>query len=354
MKGLNLVVWLFLVAGLIIFPGIMNRDSAENNISYNLNKPFDGQSNLTSSDKRLTSLAAYTANSGHFLTNYPDQSIPNDPYYYKQWALIQMRTNELWQSATERSKVVVAILDTGIDRNHEDLEGTVVTEINFTDAPTTDDVYGHGTHIAGIIAGTRNNGIGIAGLASGSRLMNVKVADDKGKVQAAAVTKGIIWAVDNGANVINISLTFKQSSPDLEKAVDYAWSKGAVVVSSAANNNNELICYPAGYKNSISVAVSCEDSSAALLTTQVKNADIAAPGFNIYSTMPGSTYGYKSGTSFAAAHVSGLAALLFSVVADKNGDGLINDDVRAAIESGRQSIESLITAEFPVDSGHSY
>jgi thermitase len=334
MKELNLAIRLLSAAVLVLLLVIINRDSGLNNISSNLNKSISETNNTTASDKLFTSLARNSSNLAYFRTNYPDQLTVNDPYYYKQWALNQMGAQELWQATTEESKVIVAILDTGIDRNHEDLKEKVIAEINFTESPTTDDIYGHGTHVAGIIAGTRNNGIGIAGLASDSRLMNVKVADDQGKVQAAAVTKGVMWAVDNGANVINISLTIKASSPDLEKAVNYAWGRGVVVVAASSNENDELICYPAAYKNSISVASSYENDTSATLPNQLKNADVVAPGFNIYSTLPSNSYGYKSGTSFATAHISGLSALLFHMVTDKNGDGFINDDIRTAIQSG--------------------
>lgn len=337
MKGLSLIICLFLATGLVTIAVLINRSSGLNDITCTSDKAFNEKSDSIASDQRANS--QYSSNSAHLRLKYPDQIVVNDPYYDKQWALSRMGVQALWQSAKEESKVVVAILDTGIDRNHEDLRGQVIAEINFTDSPTTEDIYGHGTHIAGIIAGIRNNGIGIAGLAPGSRLMNVKVADDQGKVQAAAVTQGIRWAVDHGANVINISLTIKAASADLEKAVDYAWNRGVVVVSAAGNEDSELPCYPAGYHNSISVAVAYEDDSPALLPKRSANADVTAPGFNIYSTLPGNTYGYKSGTSFATAHISGLAALLFEMVTDQNPDGFFNDDIRTAIESGRQSIE---------------
>ncbi len=262
--------------------------------------------------------------------------IPNDPYAEKQWALSQIQMQELWQTASGGSGVVVAVLDTGIDQGHEDLDGKVVVEANFTDSSTSGDVYGHGTHVAGIIAAYSNNGVGIAGVAPESWLMNVKVAGDSGGCQASTVARGIIWAVDNGASVINVSIEFQEPSPELEDAVNYAWSQGAVVVAAAGNEGSESPVYPAYYENCIAVAATRQNDTLAPLSNYGDWVDVTAPGFNIYSTLPDSSYGYKSGTSFASAYVSGLAALLFNVVTDTNGDGRLNDEVRAAIEKGCQ------------------
>jgi thermitase len=269
----------------------------------------------------------------------PTQSellIPNDPYLDEQWALSQIQMPKLWQITTGNSEILVAVLDTGIDQNHEDLKGKVVAEVNFTDSLTPSDIYGHGTHIAGIIAANGNNGVGIVGMAPQTQLMNAKIANDKGRCQAAALAKGIIWAVNNGANVINISVELEEPSPELEGAVNFAWSQGVVIVAAAGNESSQSPVYPAYYENCIAVAATKQDDTLAPLSNYGDWVDVAAPGFNIYSTLPDNVYGYKSGTSFASAYVSGLAALLFSVVTDTNGDSRLNDEVRAAIEDGCQ------------------
>jgi thermitase len=269
----------------------------------------------------------------------PTQSevlVPNDPYLDEQWALSQIQMPKSWQITTGNSEILVAILDTGIDQNHEDLRGKVVAEVNFTDSPTPSDIYGHGTHIAGIIAANGNNGVGIVGMAPQTQLMNAKIANDKGRCQAAALAKGIIWAVNNGANVINISVELEEPSPELEGAVNFAWSQGVVIVAAAGNESSQSPVYPAYYENCIAVAATKQDDTLAPLSNYGDWVDVAAPGFNIYSTLPDNVYGYKSGTSFASAYVSGLAALLFSVVTDTNGDGRLSDEVRAAIEDGCQ------------------
>lgn len=264
--------------------------------------------------------------------------VPNDPYLDEQWALSQIQVPKLWQITMGNSEILVAVLDTGIDQNHEDLNDKVAIGVNFTYSPTPGDVHGHGTHIAGIIAANSNNGLGIAGMAPESQLMNVKVADDKGRCRASAVARGIIWAVNNGASVINISVELKEPSPDLEDAVNYAWNQGVVIVAAAGNEGSQSPVYPAGYENCIAVAATRQDDTLAPLSNYGAWVAVAAPGFNIYSTLPDNSYGYKTGTSFATAYVSGLAALLLSVVTDANGDGRLNDEVRAAIENGCQEI----------------
>jgi len=264
--------------------------------------------------------------------------VPNDSYFDKQWALAKIQALEAWQVTSGSQDVLIAILDTGIDQNHEDLEGKVVAEVNFTDSPTADDIHGHGTHIAGIIAANSNNGIGIAGVAPDAQLMNVKVADDKGRCQPSVVAQGIIWAVNNGASVINISIEIREASPELEDAVNYAWSQGVIIIAAAGNDGSQDPIYPAYYENCIAVAATRQDDSLAPLSNYGDWVDMAAPGFNIYSTLPDNKYGYKTGTSFAAPYVSGLAALLFSVVTDTNGDGKLNDEVRAVIEAGGQEL----------------
>jgi thermitase len=259
----------------------------------------------------------------------------------------------LWQVTTGDGSILVAVLDTGIDQNHEDLIGKVATEVNFADSLTCRDIHGHGTHVAGIIAAHSNNETGVAGVAPDSRLMNVKVANDKGECQVTAVATGIIWAVDNGANVINISLELKAPSTELEAAIDYSWSQGAVIIAAAGNDGSELPVYPAYYEHCIAVAATRPDDTLAPLSNYGHWLDLAAPGYNIYSSLPGDDYGYKSGTSFATAYVSGLAAQLYGIMTDSNGDGRTNDEVRAVIEAGCQDIGPTGTGKGCIDAANS-
>jgi thermitase len=257
-------------------------------------------------------------------------NIPNDSYFSRQWALQKMQG---WQTKSGGSEVLVAVLDTGIDQRHEDLAGKVTESVNFTKSATASDVLGHGTHIAGIIAATANNGIGITGLAPNARLLNVKVADDEGMVWASAAAKGIIWAVDNGAEIINMSLAIPSATPALEEAVNYAWSKGVVIIAAAGNTGTSIPTYPASFSNVIAVAATDINDSLWEESNYGDWVNAYAPGVEIFSTIPYNSYGYKSGTSTAAAYVTAAAALMFDTVTDANGNGFTNDEITAALKA---------------------
>ncbi len=261
-----------------------------------------------------------------------------------QWALEKINALPPARNAVTDSTVLVAVLDTGIDKNHEELSGRVVAGIDLAGTSTSDDIYGHGTPIAGIIAAA-DDGLGVVGLAPESYLINVKVADDKGKCRASALAEGITWAVDNGAKVINISIELKEGTTALKEAVDYAWNSGAVVIAAAGNDGDSQTVYPASYENCMAVTAIRENGTLAPLANYGDWVDVAAPGFDIYCILPGNSFGYKHGTSFAAAFVSGLAALLFPVMTDTNGDGNLNDEVRRAIESGCDAIDIAGTGQ---------
>jgi len=229
--------------------------------------------------------------------------------------------------------VVVAVLDTGIDSRHEALSGLVSAEVNLVDTSKPKDFYGHGTHVAGIIA-ARDNNESVVGVVPGCSLLNVKVADNTGRCQALTVAEGIRWAVENGADVINVSVQLNENSPQLEEAVNYAWSQGCLVVAAVSGYEGEPPVYPAGYENCVAVAGLPRDNGFVPVLKFNDYVDVAAPGCDICSTLPGNEYGCKSGASFATAFVSGLAALLFDCMIDADGDGKLNDEVREALENG--------------------
>ncbi|MFN3346785.1 MAG: S8 family peptidase [Candidatus Bipolaricaulaceae bacterium] len=243
--------------------------------------------------------------------------VPNDPGYVNQWALPKIQAPAAWDLTKGSSTVRIAILDTGIDQNHEDLAAKIVANRNFTTSRTVDDLYGHGTHVAGIAAAITDNGRGVAGVGFNSSLMNVKVLGDSGSGQYSWIANGIIWAADNGAHVINMSLGGSSTSSTLESAVKYAYGKGVVLVAAAGNDNTSSPSYPAYYLECIAVAATDQNDVKASFSNYGNWVDIAAPGVNIYSTLPNhnnrirvKNYGYLSGTSMAAPHVAGAAALL--------------------------------------------
>ena len=245
-----------------------------------------------------------------------------DSYLVERWGISKIGAPQAWQITRGDQAVTVAVLDTGISKDNQCLADKVVSEVNFTDSPTNDDLYGHGTHMAGTIAA----------IAPECRIMNVKVADDRGRCEPSVVARGIIWAVDKGAEVINISLAM-EASKDLEEAVSYAWSQGAIIIAAAGNKGRSEPSYPAFYSNCLAVAGTNQNNSLALLSSYGDWVDVAAPGFNIYSELPHNQYGYKTGTSSAGAHVSGIAVLVFSVTEDSNSNNKVNDEVRWAIEN---------------------
>jgi thermitase len=262
-----------------------------------------------------------------------------DPYFSNQWGMTKIQAPDAWDITIGKSDVKIAILDTGVDQDHPDLAAKIVDpnndNKNFTTSGTVDDLYGHGTHVAGIAAAVTSNGIGVAGVGYDCTIMNGKVLDDTGSGYYSWVASGIIWAADSGAKVISMSLGGSSSSSTLQSAVDYAWSKGVVIVAAAGNNGTSTKVYPAYYTNVIAVAATDQNDAKASWSSYGSWVDVAAPGVNIYSTLPNHSnqigsqnYGYLSGTSMATPFVAGLAGLVWA-----SSYGTSNASVRNRIES---------------------
>ncbi len=295
----------------------------------------DGEVSRDGSVAAISGAGLQSPAAAYSILDVQTPSLSNDTYVANQWALDRVHIQAVW-SIKPQNEVVVAVLDTGIDTKHEDLAGAVINSVNLTTSPTAEDVYGHGTHVAGIIAARTNNGVGIAGADQNVKLLNVKIADDNGDCSSIDVANGIVWAADHGANVINLSLVLTRPSAGLEPAVDYAWSKGAVVIAAAGNGIQLAKSYPALYQNCIAV-VATNDKDQVGTGLAGKEA-IAAPGYNIFSTLPGNKYGYKSGSSMAAAYVSAAAALAFSTA--KSGSSNLNNIIKEQIWKSTDPIVS--------------
>ncbi len=250
-----------------------------------------------------------------------------------QWGLKHLLIHNMWEITRGNPEIIVAVLDTGIDSSHPDLAGQVIKEVNFSSSPTSGDIYGHGTHIAGIIAAKLDNQ-GIAGVAPSSRLLNVKVAEDDGTCDIENVASGIKWAVDNGARIINISIQLSNTSESLEKAIEHAIENGVIIVAAAGNNRFEQAVYPAYHPATIAVTAITQENTLAPLANAASWIDFAMPGHNIYSTMPNGAYGYKTGTSFATAHMSGFVALLCSIVS-------VTENTTNTVEQVHELLDSL-------------
>jgi thermitase len=257
---------------------------------------------------------------------------PNDPYFSsRQYGPQKIQAPQAWD-ITEGSGAKIAIVDTGVQSNHPDLAGKVVGGWDFVDNDSTpQDGNGHGTHCAGIAAAVTNNSTGIAGTAPKASILAVRVLNNSGSGTWTAVANGITYAADQGADVISLSLGGTVGNSGLQQAVDYAWSKGSVVVAAAGNAGTTAPNYPAYYSNAIAVASTDQNDNKSSFSTYGSWVDVAAPGSSIYATYPTSTYASLSGTSMATPHVAGVAGLLAS-------QGRSASNIRAAIENTADKI----------------
>jgi len=246
---------------------------------------------------------------------------PNDQEYWRQWALPKIEAPAAWDISTGGSDVIVAIVDSGVDLDHPDLQDNIIPGHDFVNVDNVpDDDYGHGTHVAGIAAGIGNNTIGIAGVSWGTQIMPVKVLNAGGSGNQDDVADGIYHAVNNGAKIINLSLggprdygkTCEETYTTMSPAVQHALNLGVLVIAAAGNSGTSSILCPAAMDGVVAVGSTTSYDSRSWFSNYGPELDIAAPGSGIYSTIPGG-YGYNDGTSMAAPHVSGLAALLWSV-----------------------------------------
>lgn len=264
---------------------------------------------------------------------YTPTGTPSDPSFNQQWGLNRIQAPQAWDVTQGDAGVSIAILDSGIAMDHEDLAPKIAASQNFTPTPSEDDVYGHGTHLAGIAAAVTDNGVGVAGVGFRCSLLNGKVSLDNGASNDKAVANGILWAVSAGARVILMSFGSETPSATVERAINTAWNSGVVLVASAGKAGTSAPVYPAAYENCIAVASTDPGDGKQGTSGWGAWVDVAAPGVGIFSTLPnqptvwGQGYGTAGGTSQAAAFVAGLAGLIWS-----SGGGS-NAAVRARLES---------------------
>src|SRR3989449_6513449 len=235
---------------------------------------------------------------------------PSDPLYSSQWNLPQIGWDHVYGSVTPTGTATIAILDTGVDASHPDLAGRVLPGYSaFAGSDPLTDPNGHGTEMAGITVAVTDNQTGVAGVAySGVSIIPVQVLDSAGVGQDSDIVNGVIWAADNRASVILMPFSNSGFSQNLQDAISYAWSKGAVLVAATGNDGSPNATYPAG--DADVVGVSATDPTDALWSGSNYGVDtfIAAPGVNIPTTNPGGTYTTISGTSASSAMVAGVAA----------------------------------------------
>ena len=342
---------------------LMDESNEDNNIAYvtiDINPSLDGYS--AESGYGLINAAAAVAKS---LNQETFADVPNLGGDY--WGADLINAPEVWNAGYTGEGVVVAVLDTGVDRYHDDLIDNIWTNAgeiaddgidndgngfvddlygwNFvSDNKNTLDVNSHGTHVSGTIAGV-NNDFGVTGIAYDAQIMPVKVLGDDGSGSSDGVAQGIRYAVDNGADVINMSLggSSEDDIPSLRSAVEYAASQGVIVISAAGNNGDSTTMefFPAAYATDWGLAVGAVDRDNEMANFSNRAGDtklayVTAPGASVLSTTPNNSYDSYNGTSMAAPHVAGVVALMLSA----NGT-LTDAQVRQIITETAENPTSL-------------
>ncbi|MFQ5604780.1 MAG: S8 family peptidase, partial [bacterium] len=296
---------------------------------------------------------------------------PNDSLFTQQAALLPLQAEAAWELQLASSEIIVGVIDTGIDYLHQDLRDALwlnsgedlngngrvdssdfngidddangfVDDLrgwDFTDAPTFPDggdfqtpdndpfdENGHGTSVAGIIGATGNNHRGIAGLAFGCKIMNLRSGTSLGFLEEDDVASAIVYAVENGARIINMSFGDEAASPLLRDVMRFAFENDCVLVASAGNSNSDKIHFPSGFAETISVGATNDEDRLAGFSNFGASVDVVAPGVNVLTTQRENKYGSFSGTSASAPFVSALAALILSkspLLSNESVQGLI-------------------------------
>jgi subtilisin family serine protease len=262
---------------------------------------------------------------------------PDDEDWPQQWGLRLAGFPDAWTVTRGSSHVVVAVLDTGVDRTQPELRGALVPGYDFVNGdPDPSDDHGHGTPVAGIIGARGNNRTGVAGVCWSCSVMPVKVLDAKGVGLDSVIAAGIVWAVDHGARVINLSLGGPGDTEDLENAIAYAVRRNAVVVAAAGNNGTTELEYPGASPSALSVAGTNSADRRYSWSNYGSWVRVAAPGCNVAPVRGGRNLIF-CGTSSATPVVAGLAALAIS--ANPNAT---SDEVAAAVQRAATRLPGVV------------
>jgi thermitase len=280
------------------------------------------------------------------------QVLPQDPYYGQLWGLDKIQMPNAWDLEKGSNSIKIAVIDTGIDYNHKDFSGRIITKgldlstcnqfesrggcvsPKSRDSDPMDD-NGHGTHVAGTIGAVTNNNEGIAGINWDITLMAVKVMGRSGQGVIPDIIDGITYSVDNGAKILNLSLgVFGSCLGSYQDAVDYATGRGAIVVAAAGNSNADTRGFsPASCEGVITVGNSTSQDTRFQNSNYGTRVDISAPGTEILSLVPGGSYRSLTGTSMAAPHVAGVIGLLLSA-----NPNLSRDEILSCLVNGADPI----------------
>jgi subtilisin family serine protease len=267
-------------------------------------------------------------------------TIPDDPDFALQWGMLNtgqevagatgtpgadINITPAWDITVGAEDLVLAVLDAGMDE-HAEIVGRMIPGRNVTADPDNDDTgdvcWSHGTHVAGIAAATGNNNLGVAGADWSCRIMPVRVLTNCSNNPESWLAEGIVWATDNGADLINMSLQFFQGSSALHDAVLYAHGQGVVMIAAAGNQGATAVAFPARWPETIAVGAIDNRGNRWNLSNRGPNLDVMGPGVSVWSLKGTTQYQFFSGTSMATPHVSGAISLMMSLDWDLTPDQL--------------------------------
>lgn len=282
--------------------------------------------------------------------------VPNDTNYSNQWALNKISAPSSWDISIGSTNTIIAIVDTGINGLHQDLNGKVLAGMSYLDggnqsiigSNTDSDNLNHGTGISSVAAAITNNSLGMVGLDWQAKLMPIKVFNNDSIAYASDVANGIIYAADNGAKIINLSLGGASRSTTIENAIDYAWNKGCLIIA-ASGNDNSGVDYPAKYEKVIAVGASNGDDNRASFSNYGPELDVLSPGQHILhaqDTVGGNEYAYGDGTSLSAPYVSALAGIIWA-----GSPSLTNVQIKSRIEQNTDKVAAMAGANFTNEYG---
>jgi thermitase len=276
--------------------------------------------------------AIATANDPHFTAGY-------------QWYLSKIEAPAAWDTTVGSSTVIVAVVDTGVSNSHPDIKGKVLQGYDFVNNDTdASDDNGHGTAVAGIVAASSNNGVGMASVSWNSAILPLKVLGADGSGNYSWMANGITWAADNGARIINLSLGGTSSSRTLQDAVNYAWNRNVVLVAAAGNNGNSTAFYPAACANVVAVSATDSSDKRPTWSNYGSYVDLSAPGVSVLTLQGSSSYAYWNGTSFSSPVAAGVVALMAAA-----NPGLANAGV---VDALLKNSDDIGTAGFDNFYGH--
>lgn len=275
-------------------------------------------------------------------------STTEDPYLEEQYALDHIYVTEAWTKTTGDPDLLIAIIDTGIDTDHEEFIGRIsplsynarTKEVGLSHV---EDDEGHGTFVAGIIAANKDNSKGIAGIVQQGDLLIIKannldnLSTEENEAKSFSdsnIIEGIYYAVEQGADVINMSLGGSSPNTLVRNAIDFAYSEGVIIVAASGNDGENIALYPASYEHVISVGATDENKIIAAFSNYNEFIDVVAPGVDIVSTALNNTYAQGGGTSYAAPHVTAAIALMIAYFPTYTNDQIIEKLTSTATDLG--------------------